>query len=57
MKGAVKSGTAEHRGGGDKDGMLEALLEMAAFCDRQLRLKEDDGKSWFFVACRILKIS
>ncbi len=44
LKGAVKSGTAEHKKSGEKEGMIEALLEMAAFCDRELRLKEDDGK-------------
>jgi len=43
LKGAVKAGTAEHKSGGEKTGMVEALLEMAAFCDRELRLKEDEG--------------
>ena len=43
LKAAVKSGTAEHKSGGEKTGMVEALLEMAVFCDRELRLKEDEG--------------
>lgn len=44
LKSAVKSGTAEHKKTGTKGGMVEALLEMASFCDRELRLKEDEGE-------------
>ena len=33
----------EHKGNGDCEGVVAALVEMASFCDRQLRLKEDDG--------------
>ena len=43
LKAAVKSGTAEHKRSAEKGGMVEALLEMASFCDRELRLKEDEG--------------
>lgn len=43
LKGAVKSGTAEHKRAGEKGGMVEALLAMAAFCDRELRINEDEG--------------
>ena len=39
----MKAGTLEHKTSGDSEGMIAALLDMAAFCDRQLRLKEDDG--------------
>lgn len=37
LKSGVSSGSGE---GGD--GMVTALLAMASFCDRQLRLSEDD---------------
>lgn len=43
LKAGVKSGTMEHKGNGDCEGMVAALVEMASFCDRQLRLKEDEG--------------
>ena len=33
----------EHKGNGDCEGVVAALVEMASFCDRQLRLKEDNG--------------
>ncbi len=42
LKNGVRSGTAEHKASGEGEGMVSALLEMAAFCDRQLRLNEDD---------------
>ncbi|XP_064405997.1 DNA-dependent protein kinase catalytic subunit-like isoform X2 [Halichondria panicea] len=42
LKNGVRSGTADHKASGEGEGMVSALLEMAAFCDRQLRLKEDD---------------
>ena len=45
LKVGVKSGTAECEGGGRKEGMQEALEELAAFCDRKLRLREDEGES------------
>ena len=44
LKNGVRSGTAEHKASGEGEGMVSALLEMAAFCDRQLRLNEDEGR-------------
>ena len=43
LKSGVKSGSAEHKATGDGEGMVKALVELASFCDEQLRLKEDDG--------------
>ena len=43
LKSGVKSGTAEHKEGGSSDGMVSALVSMATFCDRALRVKEDEG--------------
>ena len=43
LKFGVKSGNAEHKATGDDDGMVKALVELASFCDEQLRLKEDEG--------------
>ena len=43
LKGAVKCGTEEHKRSGEKGGMVAAMLEMATFCDRELRIKEDEG--------------
>ena len=42
LKSGIKSGTAEHKASGDSEGMVQALVELAAFCDRELRLKEDE---------------
>ena len=39
----MKSGSQEHNSSGDSSGMVQALVELASFCDRQLRLKEDNG--------------
>ena len=43
LKSGVKSGNAEHKATGDNEGMVKALVELASFCDEQLRLKEDEG--------------
>ena len=43
LKSGVKSGNAEHKATGDDEGMVKALVELASFCDEQLRLKEDEG--------------
>ena len=45
LKSAVKSGNAEFKASGDDGGMVKALVELASFCDEQLRLKEDDGNN------------
>ncbi len=42
LKSGVTSGSAEGKTGGN-DGMVTAMLEMASFCDRQLRLSEEEG--------------
>ena len=39
----MKSGTAEHRATGESGGMVQALVDVANFCDRALRAKEDEG--------------
>ena len=43
LKAGVKSGNAEHKATGDNEEMVQALVQLASFCDEQLRLKEDDG--------------
>lgn len=43
LKSGVKSGSAEHKASGDDEGIVKALVELASFCDEQLRLKEDEG--------------
>ena len=45
LKSGVKSGNAEHKATGDNKGMVKALVELASFCDEQLRLKEDEGNA------------
>ena len=44
LKAGVKSGNAEYKTTGEKEEMVSALVELASFCDEQLRLKEDEGK-------------
>ncbi len=44
LKGGVKSSTAEYKATERREGMREALEELAAFCDRELRLKEDESE-------------
>ena len=39
----MSSGGKEQGATGNREGMLQALGEMAAFCDGQLRMKEEDG--------------
>ena len=41
LKAATKSGTAEMKETGQADGMVEALMDMALFCDHALRADED----------------
>ena len=43
LKHGMKSGTAEHRATGESGGMVQALVDVANFCDRALRAKEDEG--------------
>ncbi len=43
LKSGVKSGTAKHKDSGCPEGMLQALVAMANFCDQELRMKEDEG--------------
>ena len=43
LKAGVKSGNAEQKATRDSEGMVKALVELASFCDEQLRLKEDEG--------------
>ena len=43
LKHGMKSGTAEHRATGESVGMVQALVDVANFCDRALRAKEDEG--------------
>ena len=49
LKSGVQSGNAEHKATGDGEGMVKALVELASFCDEQLRLKEDEGNAVLFV--------
>ena len=49
LKSGVKSGNAEHKATGDNEGMVKALVELASFCDEQLRLKEDEGITYIIV--------
>ena len=42
----MKSGTADHDGKERNEGMREALEELATFCDRELRLKEDKSNDF-----------
>ncbi len=46
FKSGLKSGTAEHHASGSADGMVQALVDMAAFCDTAIRTTED-GKCLF----------
>ena len=41
LKSATKSGTAEMKESGGSEGMVEALMDMALFCDCALRACED----------------
>lgn len=43
LKHGMKSGTAEHKATGESGGMVQALVDVANFCDRALRAKEDEG--------------
>ncbi len=45
LKLGLKCGTAEHRATGESGGMVQALDDMASFCDRALRAVEDEGKA------------
>ena len=47
LKDGVKSGTSEFDESGKQNsqGMVSALNELASFCDRELRLKEEEGES------------
>ena len=44
-KEGVKYGTSEHKTSSTCEGMVSALVQLAAFCNKALQLKEDDGKS------------
>jgi hypothetical protein len=57
LKSGVKSGNAEHKATGDDEGMVKALVELASFCDEQLRLKEDDGMCYIMDVLYMLSIS
>ena len=41
LKSATKCGTAEMKETEKSEGMVEALMDMALFCDRALRAQED----------------
>ena len=41
LKSATKAGTSEMSATERPEGMVKALMEMALFCDRALRAKED----------------
>ena len=43
LKVSLKSGTADHKATGNSEGMVQALVALATFCDRELRLKEEEG--------------
>ena len=45
LKAATKSGTAEMKQSEKADGMVQALMDMALFCDRALRACEDGNGS------------
>lgn len=45
LKAATKSGTAEMKQSDKADGMVQALMDMALFCDRALRECEDGNGS------------
>lgn len=49
LKSGVKSSNAEYKASGNEEGMVKALVELATFCDEQLRLKEDEGDERFHV--------
>ena len=53
LKSGVKSGNAEHKATGDGEGMVKALVELASFCDEQLRLKEDEGNGNVAYGCTV----
>lgn len=46
LKAGVKAGTSEFEASGKQsaEGMVRALNELASFCDRELRLTEDEGQ-------------
>ena len=44
LKSGLKSGTAVHKVTRDSEGMVKALMEMASFCDRAIKAKEDNGE-------------
>lgn len=45
LKSATKSGTAEMKETNKTEGMVEALMDMALFCDCALRASEDEEES------------